>query len=237
MSATYDLADSTIGLIIGFEESPSSKTGFRIKLLVRSVERTFDAAKAVYDIQFSDDYFPYPCLGEVLFLVVVDAEGVVTELINVNNILAEANPIKTGFVMGTYKMFEVKITEATPRVIDILKIEGCTVTLTDFDRYSSGGAIAYSAHGGTIPAPADGVSFGLAPDVDVCTWDWTTSLAPFSRCSREEAKTKRFVTRASVGSLQDVVKNCYWVGFYSTRGNEAECDLIKCFLNGPPGWE
>jgi hypothetical protein len=40
-----------------------------------------------------------------------------------------------------------------------------------------------------------------------------------------------------VGSLDDIKKNCYWVGFYSTRGNENECDLIKCFLNAPPGWE
>lgn len=237
MSATYAPADSVIGLIVGFEESASSKTGFRIKMLVRSAERTFDAARTVYDIQFSDDYFPYPCLGEVLFLAVVADDGVVTELVNVNNILAEANPIRTGFVMGTYKMFEVKITDETPRVSDILSIEGHTVTLTGFEKYSSAGAIAYCAHGGTIPAPADGVSFRLAPDVDVYTWDWTTSLAPFSRCSREEARAKRFVTRASIGSLQDVEKNCYWIGFYSTHGNEAECDLIKCFLNAPPGWE
>ena len=103
------------------------------------------------------------------------------------------------------------------RVGDILRIEGDTVTFTDFDRYASAGAIAHSAHGGAIPAPADGLSFKLAPDADVYTWDWTTSLAPFSRCSREEAKAKRFTTRAWPGSREDIKKNCYWVGIYSTR--------------------
>jgi hypothetical protein len=78
------------------------------------------------------------------------------------------------------------------------------------------------------------IGFHLAPDVNVYPWDWAISLAPFSRCSREEAKARRFVTRASVGSIK---KNCYRVGFYSTRGNEKECDLIKCFLNVPPGGE
>jgi len=104
MNKKYRLADSIIGLIIGFEKSPDSKTGFRIKLLVKGVETTFDAAEEVYTIQFSDEFFPYPCLGEVIFLAVTDNRGVVTELVNVNNILAKDNPIQTGYVMGTYKM-------------------------------------------------------------------------------------------------------------------------------------
>lgn len=237
MDRKYNLADSIIGLIIGLEKSSDSKTGFRIKMLVKGVETTFDAVEEVYRVQFSSDYFPYPCLGEIIFLAVADNKGIVTELVNVNNILAENNPIKTGFVMGTYRMFEVKITEKTPRVGDILKIEGNTVTFTNYNKYAAEGAICHSVSGGTIPPAADGLSFKLASDVNVYTWDWTTSLAPFSRCSREEAKDKRFVTRASVGSIEDIKKNCYWVGFYSTRGNEDECDLIKCFLNAPPGWE
>jgi hypothetical protein len=237
MSKTFNLADSIIGLIIGFEKSPDSKTGFQIKMLVKGAEMTFDAAEEVYTIQFSDEFFPYPCLGEVIFLAVTDNRGVVTELVNVNNILAKDNPIQTGYVMGTYKMFEVRITDRTPRVSDILTLRGNTVTFTNFNKIAAEGAICHSVNGGTIPSPADGVSFKLAPDANVYTWDWTTSLAPFSRCSREEAKARRFVTRASVGSLDDIKKNCYWVGFYSTRGNENECDLIKCFLNAPPGWE
>lgn len=230
-------AGPLIGLVTGLETSASSTTGFQIKMLLRGVERTLDAVRAVYDLRFSDQYFPYPCLGEMLFLAVGDAAGVVTGLVDVNDILAEKNPIKTGFVMGTYKMFEFKITEETPRVGDILEIKGNTVTSTDFDRCASAGAIRHCVYRGTIPPPADGVSFKLAADVDLYTWDWTTALAPFSRCSREEAKARRFVTRASVGSLEDLKKNCYWVGFYSTRGNNDECDLVKCFLNAPPGWK
>jgi hypothetical protein len=237
MNRKYNLADSIIGTIIGFEKSSDSKTGCRIKMLVKGIETIFDAVEEVYNIQFSTEFFPYPCLGEIIFLAVADDKSVVTELVNANNILAENNPIKTGYVMGTYRMFEVKITDKTPRVSDILNIEGNTVTFTNFNKYAAEGAICHSVNGGTIPPAADGVSFRLAPDVNVYTWDWTTGLAPFSRCSREEAKAKRFVTRASAGSLNDIKKSCYWVGFYSTRGNENECDLIKCFLNAPPGWE
>lgn len=237
MSSTLDLATALIGLITGFEESAVSKTGFRVSLLLRGVERTFDAAKSAYDLQFSDAYFPYPPIGERLFLAVTDDGGAVTGLVDVNDFLKENNPIRTACMIGTYKMFEVKITEATPRIGDLLKIEGDRVIFTDFDKHASAGAIAHVSYGGNFPRPADGLSFRLASDTNVYTWDWTTSLAPFSRCSREEAKARRFPTRASAGSLDDLAKNCYWAGFYSTRGDEDECDLVKCFLNAPPGWE
>lgn len=237
MSGPFDLATALIGLITGFEESAASKTGFRVSMLLRGAERTFDVAKRAYDLQFSADYFPYPPIGERLFLAVTDGGGTVTGLVDVNDFLKENNPIRTACMVGTYKMFEVKITETTPRVGDLLKIEGRHLTFTDFDKYASAGAVAHFSHGGNFPRPADGLSFRLAFDTNVCTWDWTTSLAPFSRCSREEARARRFPTRASAGSLEDLAKNCYWAGFYSTRGNEDECDLVKCFLNAPPGWE
>lgn len=237
MSKHYDLATSLIGLITGFEMNASSKTGFQVSMLVRGVERTFDVVETAYNLQFADEYFPYPPIGERIFLAVLDGAGVVSELVDINDFSAEGNPVKTALMMGTYKMFEVRITDETPRIGAILKIEGSRVVLTHFAQYASAGAIAHCAYGGTMPVPADGVSFKLATDANVYTWDWTTSLAPFSRCSREEAKAKRFTTRAWVGSLRDIEKNCYWVGFYSTRGNEDECDLVKCFLNAPPGWE
>lgn len=233
----HDLASATIGLITGFEQDMSSKTGFRIGMLVRGTERIFDAVQTAYDLQFSDAYFPYPPIGERIFQAVVDDAGIITELVDINDFLVEGNPIKTAFMMGTYKMFEVKITNETPRIGDILNIEANTITLTDFDRYTSADAIAHCSYGGAMPPPADGVCFRLAPKVHVYTWDWTTALAPFSRCSREEAKARRFPTRAWIGSLADIENNCYWVGFYSTRGNEDEVDLVKCFLNAPPGWE
>ena len=237
MDRRFDLADSVIGLVTGFTQAESSSTGFQLSMLAKGVEQTFDVVKEVYDLQFSADYFPYPCLGEILFLAVLDARGVVTELVNVNDLTAPNNPIKTGLVLGTYRMFVVKITKDTPRIGDILRIEGARVVFTDFERHAASGAICYVLHAGKMPAPADGVSFELAADSNVYTWDWTTGLAPFSRCSREEAAAKRFPTRAFVGSLADIGKNCYWVGFYSTRGDEDKCDLVKCFLNAPPGWE
>ncbi|MCE5253017.1 MAG: hypothetical protein LLG45_02215, partial [Actinomycetia bacterium] len=58
-------AGPLVGLVTGLETSASSTTGFQIKMLLRGVERTLDAVRAVYDLRFSDQYFPYPCLGEV----------------------------------------------------------------------------------------------------------------------------------------------------------------------------
>lgn len=228
---------SIIGLITGFQTSSSSRTGLQVSMLVRGAEQTFDAVRAAYDLQFSDDYFPYPPIGERIFRAVTNDDRIVTELIDVNDFLAEGNPVRTALMLGTYKMFEVKITEETPRIGAILMVEEDTVTFTDFNRYVSAAAVAHCSYGGAMPAPADGVSFKLAPDANVYTWDWTTDLAPLSRCSREEARAKRFPTRAYCGSLADIAKNCYWAGFYSTRGDEDECDLVKCFLNAPPGWE
>ncbi len=237
MHGQYEPLASPIGLITGLAKSANSSTGFQVHMLVRGVERTFDVSETAYSIQFSDDYFPYPPLGERIVMALFGGDGTVVELVDVNDFLAEGNPIKTACMIGTYKMFEVKITEATPRIGDLLKIEGDRVIFTDFNKHASAGAIAHVSYGGNFPRPADGLSFRLASDTNVYTWDWTTSLAPFSRCSREEAKARRFPTRASAGSLDDLAKNCYWAGFYSTRGNEDECDLVKCFLNAPPGWE
>ena len=235
LSAALTIAP--VGLITGFERSKASQTGFRVSMLLRGIERTFDAVESAYQLQFSDAYFPYPPIGERLFLAHVDDRGTITGLDDVNNFLQAGNPITTACMLGTYKMFEVKITEETPRIGAILMVEEDTVTFTDFNRYVSAAAVAHCSYGGAMPAPADGVSFKLAPDANVYTWDWTTGLAPLSRCSREEARAKRFPTRAYCGSLADIAKNCYWAGFYSTRGDEDECDLVKCFLNAPPGWE
>lgn len=237
MHRQYDPLASTIGLITGFANNADSPTGFQVHMLVRGVERTFDVSETAYSIQFSDDYFPYPPLGERIFMAQFADDGTVVELVDVNDFLAEGNPIKTACMIGTYKMFEYQITEETPRIGEILKVQGARVVFVDYNKHAAAGAIRHVSYGGRMPAPGDGVSFRLAPDVDVYTWDWTTSLAPFSRCSREEARAKRFPTRAFVGCLGDLERNCYWAGFYSTRGDEEECDLVKCFLNAPPGWE
>ncbi|NLO28009.1 MAG: hypothetical protein GX113_07515 [Actinobacteria bacterium] len=235
LSAALTIAP--VGLITGFERSKASQTGFRVSMLLRGIERTFDAVESAYQLQFSDAYFPYPPIGERLFLAHVDDRGTITGLDDVNNFLQAGNPITTACMLGTYKMFEVKITESTPLIGDLLRVEPGRVVFTAFDRHSAAGAVAHCSHGGKFPAPADGLSFELAEETVVYTWDWTTSLAPFSCCTRDEARARRFTTRAYPGSLDDLGKNCYWAGFYSTRGNEDECDLVKCFLNRPPGWE
>ena len=229
--------ETFIGPITGFEESGDSKTGYRVSFYVEGIEKTYDAVKEVYDIQFSDDFFPYPVLGELLFQAILDQDGVIEKLINCTGVENPDNPIKSCFVMGQMRMFQNKLTEDAPRAADILSIKDNLVTFTNYEKYIESGQIHFSVSTGAMPDPANGVSFKIAPDIKVYTWDWTTSLVPFGKCTREEAVERQYRERFELGSLDDIMKNCFWVGFYSTRGDEEICDLVKCFLNEVPGWE
>ena len=232
----FDIGHAFIGVIVGFGENPSGRTGYQVTMFLRGEERTLDVTEGAYQIRWTTRYFPYPVLGEVVFMLKFDQNGIVTEFVDINDISGGKSPIKTGLVMGTCRMFKKPILENTPTFGDILAIEGDTVTFKDFDRNRANGEIAHCVYGGAMPEPHDGVSFKLAKDVNVYTWDWASAQGPFRRCTREEAKKLHFVERFTAGSPADILKNCYWVSFFSTRGNEQEIDFIKCFLNKAPGW-
>ncbi len=215
-----------------------------MKALVRGCEHTFDATEAAYSIQWTEKYFPYPCLGEILFLFHFDEEGILTEAEDVNDLLREDNPVKTGLSMGTMRMFQKKLREDTPAFGEILKFEGNRVIFEHFDEYRPSGSqcgeymddtICALTYGGNMPEPHDGVSFKLSPDCVIYCWDWGTAIHPFCKCSREQAREWKFVEKFSTGTVEDI-KRSYWVGFFSTKGNEDEIDLIKCFPNKAPGW-
>ena len=231
---TFDLSRSLVGTIIGFEEG-AGRTGYRVHMLIRGKEQAFDATEEVYKIKDTTEFFPYPCLGEVLFMPQFDSEGILTYFVNVNDITTPENPVKTGLVMGTYAMFKKKIDENTPKFGDIVELCENGLRLKNYDALAADGTICHSVYGGAI-TPHDGLVIPLAPDADIYSWDWSSALAPFCRCTREEAAAKKFVTRMSVGKREDILDS-YWVGFYSTRGDDRVCDLVKCFKNKAPGWE
>jgi len=242
LSNSYDISKELIGFISNFYEGGS--TGYRVEVLIRGKEVVFDATKEAYDIKDTTEFFPYPCLGEVLFLFKVNEDNILTGYQNVNDILAKDNPVKTGLVMGTMRMFQKKLTENTPNFGKILKIENNVVTLTHFDEYRPSGLdirevmeddICHVTYGGSMPKPKTGMSFRLAEDTVIYVWDWSTALVPFCKCTREEAKANKFVTRFSLGTVEDIYRS-YWLGFYSTQGAESVCDLIKCFPNKVPGF-
>jgi hypothetical protein len=232
----YTADDIRLGIIYSLKESADSPTGYRVELLVRDEVLEFDTVREVYELQFSPEFFPYPCLGEIDFDVSFDDNGVITGM-KIMDLDAAGCPIKTVLKMGTYAMFDVQITDDTPRVGDILKIEDGTVILYDYEKAKADQKIVRVIRAGAMPELHDGLQIKLAPDVVVYTWDWGSALAPFSRCTREEAEARRFVTHFSVGSLDDIEKNCYWINFYSTLGDESTCDIVKVFLNKKPGWE
>ena len=232
----FKVGDAFIGVILGFDEKPSSRTGYQVTMYLRGEERVLDVTEEAYQIRWTERYFPYPVLGEVIFMLKFDENGIVTEFVDINDISEGKSPIKTGLVMGTCCMFRKPILEDTPTFGDILSIEGDTVTLVNFDKYIENGEIGHCVYGGAMPEPHDGVSFKLAKDVNVYHWDWSSADSVFHRCSREEARAQHVVERFTLGTPEDILKKCYWVSFLSTRGNENEIDFIKCFWNRAPGW-
>jgi len=236
MRHKYTTADVRIGIIYRFRESPDFPTGYRVELLVHDEVLEFDTIREVYELQFSPEFFPYPCLGEINFEVSFDDRGVITSMKRMD-LYAESCSIKTGMTLGTYAMFKVPITDDTPCISEILKIKDGIVTLYGYEKAKAAQKIVTEMHAGKIPELHDGLQIKLSPDVVVYTWDWSSALVPFARCSREEAEARRYVKHFSVGSLNDIAKNCYWINFYSTRGDENMCDIVKVFLNKKPGWE
>lgn len=235
----YNIKEAFIGVIVGFNEDPSSRTGYQVIMYLRGEERVLDVTEEAYQIRWTERYFPYPVLGEVIFQLKFDENGIVTEFIDINDISEGKSPIKTGLVLGTCCMFRKQITENTPCFGDILDIQGDTVTLVNFDKYIENGEIGHCVYGGAMPEPHDGMSFKLAKDVNVYFWDWSSADDVFHRCSREEAKALHFVERFTLGKPELILepKKCYWVSFLSTRGNENEIDFIKCFWHRHPGWK
>jgi hypothetical protein len=236
MKHKYTADDIRLGIIYSLKKAPDFPTGYRIELLVRDEILEFDTIEDVFNLQFSPEFFPYPCLGEINFEVTFDNRGTVTGMKRMN-LYTEGCPVKTGMTIGTYAMFKVQITDDTPRIGDILKVENGKVLLYGYEKAKAANKIVTEIRAGRIPELHDGVQIKLANDVVVYTWDWSSALAPFSRCTREEAEARRYVKHFSTGSLDDIARNCYWINFHSTRGDENVCDIVKVFLNKKPGWE
>lgn len=231
------VGDLEIGLITGFSEASDSPTGYRMSMYVRSREKYYNVSESVWRLQFSPDYNPYPCLGEYFFSPVYDESGTVVRLVDVNDIYADGNPIKTGLSVGTYAMFRVPITTLTPTVGSYLSFsEGC-IRINGLELAQSRRLLTNLVYGGAISSVSDGVCIRLASDADVYTWDWRKAKQPFARCSREEAARRGYVTRFSLGSIEDMKNDCYWFSMYSTRGDESVCDMVNIFLNSAPGWQ
>lgn len=235
-----DLSKKIIGFVSGFDEG-KGRTGYQIKMLVRGLEHTFDATEEAYQIRYTDKYFPYPCLGEVIFMPHFDEKGILVELEDVNNMAGEG-VIPMGISMGTTRMFQKKITEETPTFGDILEFVDNKVIFKKFDEYNQSGKDMGENMDDTIcamlyrgmPKPHNGMELTLAPDCVIYFWDWSLATKPFHICSREEAKACKFVEKFELGTVEDI-KRAYWLGMFSTR-EDGVIDLIKCFPNKAPGW-
>lgn len=238
-----DLSKCVIGFVSGFEEG-KGRTGYRIKALVRGMEHVFDATREAYGIRYTDKYFPYPCLGEILFLFHFDEKGILTELEDVNDLTDPNRKVRTGISMGTMRMFQKKLYPDTPSFGDVLRFEDNKIIFEHFDEYNQSGkvmgenmgdTICALTYGGNIQKPYNGMQLTMAPDCVIYCWDWSTADHPFCICSREQAREWNFVERFAPGTIDDI-RRSYWVGMFSTRGDESVIDLIKCFPNKAPGW-
>ena len=237
-----DVSKRIIGFVSGFEEG-KGRTGYQIKMLVRGMEHTFDCTEEAYQLRYTDKYFPYPCLGEVLFMPHFDERNVIVEMEDVNDMGTPEGVIPMGISMGTMRMFQKKLTPETPAFGDILEFADGKVTFKKFTEYNQSDKDMGENMDDTIcamlyrgmPKPYTGMELKVAPDCVIYYWDWSVATTPFHICSREEALANNFVQKFEIGSVEDI-KRSYWVGMFSTRGEEGVIDLIKCFPNKVPGW-
>ncbi|WP_269478300.1 hypothetical protein [Hominibacterium faecale] len=210
------------------------RTGYQIQMLIRSKEYMFDTEKDVYDFIDAGRYGQYPSIVEFLYMPIFDENGIVKQLIMADTFENENGLLQTHIEFGTYAMFKYKISDETLKTGDFFTIEGNTLTFDKFDENKD--KLVYLEYGGSVPAPKNGMSLKLAPDVDVYIWDWRKALKPFSiSCTREEAIANKFVTRFQVGQLEDI-KLGHWIDLVSARGDESVIDTIVCFINKAPGW-
>lgn len=232
----YDLTQCIVGPIVGFFEDKDSKTGFQVKMLVRDDEKLFDITEEAYQIKYAKEYATYPCIGEVIWLPTFNKDNVIIELDYARKSVRKENAVNTVCIISTSKAFKVKITDKTPQLKDLIKIEGDKVTFSGLDANIKNGYVSVATRAGNIPELKDGNSLNLAADCVVYVWNWAQATTPFERVTREEAEKRNFPTRFHLGSREHLMKNVYWTNFLSTRGNEDEIDLIQCFLNQAPGY-
>lgn len=210
------------------------RTGYQMDMLFHNGKQTFDITKDTYDYCDERMYGQYPCLGEYFYMPLFDENGIVTQVVYVNDYWEPDNLFQTGLAIGTYAMFKYQITPETPKTGEFISLDGDTVLFTKLNHYLANGAIKSINYGG-IPEPKDGLALKLAPDAVIYTWDWRKSKVPFHRCSKEEAIANDFVTSFDLGVREDILDS-YWVTFCSVRGDDSVIDLVKCYKNDVPGW-
>ena len=88
----FDIGHAFIGVIVGFGENPSGRTGYQVTMFLRGEERTLDVTEGAYQIRWTTRYFPYPVLGEVVFMLKFDQNGIVTEFVDINDISGGKRP-------------------------------------------------------------------------------------------------------------------------------------------------
>ncbi|MBQ8563678.1 MAG: hypothetical protein IJ443_07295, partial [Firmicutes bacterium] len=180
--------------------------------------------------------------GEGIFMPLFDEKGILVEMEDVNNMAGEG-VIPMGISMGTMRMFQKKLTPETPAFGEILDFVDNKVVFKKFTEFNQSDKDMGENMDDTIcamlyrgmPKPYTGMELTLAPDCVIYFWDWSVATKPFHICSREQAKEYKFVEKFELGTIEDI-KRSYWVGMFSTRGEEGVIDLIKCFPNKAPGW-
>lgn len=213
------------------------QTGYQVTMLNRSKPSVYDCTEEVFSYIDNGRFGKYPNVMELMYIPLFDGNGVLHQLLQAGFFQNEANClIDTSFALGTYAMFSYPITEKTLKSGDFFKLEGNVVHIAP-DYSSKKDQLVYLEHRGAIAEPKNNMTFKLADDYDIYTWDWSKAKTPFSiTCTREQAIANDFVSGYELGKPEDL-ENCYWVSFTSVRGNDKELDTVCCFLNKAPGWE
>jgi len=194
------------GFVHEFIKDPAAATGYRLRMLIDRPEaefRTFDVTESVFNLQF-DPKFKFPLIGEYLFDIIRDANGVVTELFNTYD----------GHCHAVYSFGSPKT------VASVVKIgDGC-IEFTDLAAQFAEGRLVYYRDYKKLGAKEikKGTRLALSKDLTLYCLDWTKDETTFSR-----------VDMAFLKRVLGV--NTYWMTIYSLYGDSEVFDCITFTLN------
>jgi hypothetical protein len=194
------------GFIWDFMKDAGSFTGYRVKMLIDGPQaniRVFDVTEQVFNMQ-NDPVYKFPLIGEYLFYITQDKNGVVTELFD-----AMKGHCNAVYTFGSPR-----------RIASVLKFEKAYIEFTDLAQQFAEGRLVYYHNYRKLNAKElkKGTKLPLSKKVSVYCLDWTKKETTFSRVDLDFVKS----------ILND---NVYWITLYNFSSENEIVDCITVTRN------
>ena len=194
------------GFVWEFSKDSRSSTGYSVKMLIDKPEAEFrilDVKEEVFNLQF-DPVYQFPLIGESLFYINQDKNGVVT-----------------GFFDAMKSHCNAVYTFGSPKTIaSVVKIGEGYIEFTDLAEQFAEGRLVYYHDYKKLNAREiqRGTRISLSRDVRVYCLDWTKNETTFSRIDLDYLKRV----------LGD---NVYWMTLYNFSSDNEDFNCLTVTRN------